>query len=416
MTMVVELVTTGSELLLGQIVNTNSAYMAAGLNKIGFDVVYQTTIGDNQKRMTEAIEHALSRADIVITSGGLGPTQGDITKQVCAGVFSRKLSLNEECADRIRAHFNRLHRVAMTENTMRQAMIPEGAVIFKNYAGTAPGIVLEEGGKIIINLPGPPSEMKDMFERSVKPFLKEKYGFRSVIISRVLNTFGIGESFLEESIKDLILAQKNPTLALLVRPGGVILRITAKADIEADANLLISRMEKEIRSRIGEYIYAVDDADMEDVVGKLLREKGLTIACAESCTGGLLTSRLTDVAGSSDYVMGSIVSYTNEVKIKELGVPSDLLAEQGAVCEDVAKAMAEGAQTKLSTDIGVGITGIAGPDGGSKEKPVGLVYIAVAGPMGTVAAKKIFTGKRKAIKYRTTQTALDMVRHYIGDM
>jgi nicotinamide-nucleotide amidase len=416
MTMVVELVTTGSELLLGQIVNTNSAYMAAGLNKIGFDVVYQTTVGDNQKRMTEAIEHALSRADIVITSGGLGPTQGDITKQVCAGVFGRVLSLNEECADRIRAHFNRLHRVAMTENTMRQAMIPEGAVIFKNYAGTAPGIVLEEGGKIIINLPGPPSEMKDMFERSVKPFLKEKYGFRSVIISRVLNTFGIGESLLEESIKDLILAQKNPTLALLVRPGGVILRITAKADKEADANLLIGRMEKEIRSRIGEYIYAVDDADMEDVVGKLLREKGLTIACAESCTGGLMTSRLTDVAGSSDYVMGSIISYTNEVKIKELGVPSTLLAQQGAVCEDVAKAMAKGAQTRLSTDIGVGITGIAGPDGGSEEKPVGLVYIAVAGPTGTVAAKKIFTGKRKAIKYRTTQTALDMVRHYIGDM
>jgi nicotinamide-nucleotide amidase len=410
--MVVEIVTTGSELLLGQIINTNSAYMAAELNTIGFDVLYQTTVGDNRQRMAAVLKHALSRADIVITSGGLGPTQGDITKEVCADLFGRVLELHEPSLERLKAYFARVQR-DMTENNLRQVMIPEGAQVFDNHAGTAPGVVQEKDGKLLINLPGPPSEMKDMFSRSLKPFLEEKYGFDSVIVSRVLDTFGIGESSLETSIRDLILAQQNPTLALLVRPSGVIIRITAKADTKQEAEALIADMEKEVRSRIDRYIYAVDDEAMEDVVGSMLKQKNLTIACAESCTGGLLTSRLTDVAGSSAYVMGAIVSYTNEVKTAELGVSEKLLAAKGAVCEDVAKAMAEGAALKIGTDVGVGITGIAGPDGGSDEKPVGLVYIAVTGRNGTVVKKNIFTGRRKEIKYKTTQTALDMVRHYV---
>ncbi len=409
--MIVELVTTGSELLLGQIINTNSAYMARELNAIGFDVVYQTTVGDNRQRMQEAIEHALQRADIVITSGGLGPTQGDITKEVCAGVFGRSLVFNEECAARIRAHFQHLQR-KMTESTLRQAMIPEGAHIFLNYAGTAPGVVLEQAGRLIVNLPGPPSEMKDMFDRSLRPYLEQKYGFASVIVSRVLDTFGIGESSLEMKIRDLILAQKNPTLALLVRPSGVILRITAKAVDTAAAQRLIASMEDEIRSRVGEYIYAADDENMEDVVGSILRERGLTIACAESCTGGLLTSRLTDVPGSSAYVMGSVVSYTNDVKQSLLGVPAAVLQRAGAVSEETARQMAQGVRSRIGSAIGVGITGIAGPDGGTAEKPVGLVYIAVADQKHTVIRKNIFTGTRQQIKYRTTQTALDMIRHF----
>lgn len=413
--MIVELVTTGSELLLGQIINTNSAYMARELNAIGFDVVYQTTVGDNRQRMREAIEHALTRADIVITSGGLGPTQGDITKEVCAEVFGRELQFNEACAERIRAHFVHLQR-EMAENNLRQAMIPEGAHIFLNYAGTAPGIALEQAGRLIVNLPGPPSEMKDMFDRSLRPYLEQKYGFASVIVSRVLDTFGIGESSLEMEIRDLILAQKNPTLALLVRPGGVILRITAKAADEAAARKLIAGMEAEIRSRVGQYIYAVDDEGMENVVGELLRERKLTIACAESCTGGLLTSRLTDVPGSSAYVMGSIVSYTNDVKEAQLGVSPEVLRTVGAVSEETARQMAQGVRERLGADIGVGITGIAGPDGGTPEKPVGLVYIAVAGADRTVVQKNIFAGTRQQIKYRTTQTALDMVRHFIGNV
>ena len=413
--MIVEIVTTGTELLLGQIINTNSAYMAEGLNNIGFDVLYQSTVGDNRVRMENVLAHALTRADIVITSGGLGPTQGDITKEVTAKLFNRELKLHEESLDRIKSHFKKIDRI-MTDNNIRQAMIPVGAKAITNYAGTAPGVVIENEGKVIINLPGPPSEMKDMFDRSIKPFLKEKYGYKSVIISRVLNTFGIGESSLEEQIKDLILAQKNPTLALLVRPSGVIIRITAKAENAEVARNLIATMETEVRRRIGQYIYAVDDENMEDTVGAILKQKQLTIGCAESCTGGLLTSRLTDVAGSSAYVKGSIISYTNEVKSDELGVLRELLQTKGAVCEDVAKAMAEGIALKMHTDIGVGITGIAGPDGGTDEKPVGLVYIAVAGKNGTTIAKNVFSGKRKAIKYRTTQTALDMIRHYIEEM
>lgn len=413
--MIVEIVTTGSELLLGQIINTNSAYMAAGLNAIGFDVVYQTTVGDNRKRMRSVLEQALSRADIVITSGGLGPTQGDITKEVCAGIFGRKLYLHEESLDRIKAHFQHIQK-EMADNNVRQAMIPEGAVVFKNYAGTAPGLALEDNGRLLVNLPGPPSEMKDMFERSLKPYLEEKYGFDSVIVSRVLDTFGIGESSLETLIRDLILAQQNPTLALLVRPSGVIIRITAKAPTKQEADELISQMEQEIRARLDKYIYAVDDEDMEDIVGRQLLQRQLTIACAESCTGGLLTSRLTDVSGSSAYVKGAIVSYTNEMKHRELGVSEELLASQGAVCEAVAAAMAEGVALKTGADIGVGITGIAGPGGASDEKPVGLVYIAVAGREGTIVKKNIFTGRRKQIKYKTTQTALDMVRHYIGKL
>ncbi len=413
--MIVEIVTTGSELLLGQIINTNSAYMAAGLNAIGFDVVYQTTVGDNRERMRAVLEQALSRADIVITSGGLGPTQGDITKEVCAGIFGRKLYLHEESLERIKAHFQHVQK-EMADNNVRQAMIPEGAVVFKNYAGTAPGVALEDNGRLLVNLPGPPSEMKDMFERSLKPYLEEKYGFDSVIVSRVLDTFGIGESSLETLIRDLILAQQNPTLALLVRPSGVIIRITAKAPSKQEADELISQMEKEIRARLDKYIYAVDDEDMEDIVGRQLLQRQLTIACAESCTGGLLTSRLTDVPGSSAYVKGAIVSYTNEMKHRELGVSEEVLASQGAVCEAVAAAMAEGVALKTGADIGVGVTGIAGPGGASDEKPVGLVYIAVAGREGTIVKKNIFTGRRKQIKYKTTQTALDMVRHYIGKL
>ena len=415
--MVVEIVTTGSELLLGQIVNTNASYMAAALNQLGFDVLYQTTVGDNRLRMTEVLRHALSRADIVITTGGLGPTQGDITKEVGAEVFGRQLFLDEESLHELQAWFAKIQQV-MAENNKRQAMIPEGAVVFKNYAGTAPGIVLEDDktGKVLIHLPGPPTEMKDMFERSLKPFLEKKYGFNGVIASRVLNTFGIGESSLEMKIRDLILKQSNPTLALLARPSGVIVRITAKSAEIMQAQEKIVACEKLVRERIEEYIYAVDDQPMEAVVGRLLKEKQLTIACAESCTGGLLSSRLTDMPGSSAYVMGAVVSYTNEIKSRELGVSRELLSAKGAVCEEVARAMAEGIALKFGTDLGVGITGIAGPDGGSAEKPVGLVYIATAGREGTIVKRNLFTGRRSEIKYKTTQTALDMIRQYISKL
>ncbi|MBR5909607.1 MAG: competence/damage-inducible protein A, partial [Schwartzia sp.] len=375
-------------------------------------VCFQTTVGDNRERMKEVLSHALTRADIVITSGGLGPTRGDITKEVSAEVMGRTMALNEECAARLKKYFARVGR-EMTENNLRQAMIPEGAHVFVNHAGTAPGVALEEKGKLLVNLPGPPPEMKDMFRRSLAPYLAEKYGVPAIILSRVLHTFGIGESMLETKLDDLILAQKNPTLALLVRPTGVIIRITAKAADEETARRFIEPTEKEIRARLGEFVYAIDDETMEEVVGCELKSRGLSVATAESCTGGLVASRLTDVAGSSEYVKGGVVSYTDEVKAEALGVSRDLLAREGAVSEAVALAMAEGVRRNLGADLGVSTTGLAGPGGGTEKTPVGTVFIAIAGSRGTEAEKYLFTGKRGQVKFRASQAALAMLRGYI---
>lgn len=410
--MVVEIVTTGSELLLGQVINTNVAYMSSRLNELGFDVVYQTTVGDNHDRMKAVLEHALSRADIVITSGGLGPTQGDITKEVSAEIFGRKMKLHAESKRRMDEHFAKRH-VVWTDNNLRQVTLPEGAEVFLNYNGIASGVVLENNGKFLINLPGPPSEMKDMFERSLKPFLERKFGFKHVIVSKVLNTCGIGESLLETKIKDLILSQSNPTLALLIRPTGVIIRITAKANTNEQAQIMIAQMEEKIVARVGEYIYATNDEDMEAVVAKLLKDNCLTVACAESCTGGMLASRLTSISGSSAYIKGSIVTYSNEMKVKLLGVNEEVLNTKGAVSEEVAKQMAEGIRKTIGSDIGIGITGIAGPTGGTDKKPVGLVYIALTGKCGTIVTENVFSGDRKRIRYRSTQQALEMIRQYI---
>ena len=410
--MIAELVTTGSELLLGQIVNTNAAYMARELNRMGIDVCFQTTVGDNRVRMKEVLVHALTRADLVITSGGLGPTRGDITKEVSAEVMGREMAQDEACVARLKEHFARIGR-EMTENNLRQAMIPEGAHIFVNHAGTAPGVAMERDGKLLVNLPGPPSEMKDMFQRSLAPYLVEKYGISSIIYSRVLHTYGIGESMLETKIDDLILAQKNPTLALLVRPTGVIIRITAKAESETAAEALIAPVENEIRARLGSLVYGADDEKMEEIVGRELKTRGLTVATAESCTGGLVASRLTDVAGSSEYVKGGVVSYTNEVKADVLAVDHDMLAREGAVSDAVARAMAEGVRRKLGADFGVSTTGLAGPGGGTDETPVGTVFIAVAGNEGTTAEKYRFTGRREQVKFRASQAALAALRAYI---
>lgn len=410
--MIAELVTTGSELLLGQIVNTNAAYMARELNKVGIDVCFQTTVGDNRARMKEVLAHALTRADIVITSGGLGPTRGDITKEISAEVMGRTMTLNADCAERLKKYFARGGR-EMTENNLRQAMIPDGTHVFVNHAGTAPGVAMEKGGKLLVNLPGPPAEMKDMLHRSLLPYLAEKYGVPAVIVSRVLHTFGIGESKLETTIDDLILAQKNPTLALLVRPTGVIIRITAKAANEEAARGLIAPVERELRLRLGDYVYAVDDETMEEIVGRELKTRSLSVATAESCTGGLVASRLTDVAGSSEYVKGGVVSYTDEVKAETLGVNRGMLDREGAVSEAVARAMAEGVQRKLGADVAVSTTGFAGPGGGTEKTPVGTVYIAVAGTAGTVAEKHLFTGTRAQVKFRASQAALAMLRGYI---
>ena len=411
--MIVEIVSTGTELLLGQIVNTNAAYLARKLNSLGFHVLYQSTVGDNRERMTQVLATALARADIVITSGGLGPTQGDITKEVSAGLLNKPLILHEPSLERIRCFF-RQRNLPMPDNNVRQAMVPEGAIVVDNERGTAPGVILEEGEKTIIHLPGPPHELELMFERSIVPYLIRRFGEQGIIVSRVLRTYGIGESTLEEKIRDFILNQSNPTIALLARNGEIHVRLTAKGASAMEANELIMRLENQLRQYIDQYIFGVDEESLEIVVGRLLQEKGMTLALAESCTGGLVSSRITDVPGSSVYLTGAIVCYSNQIKIDSVGVPAEILERYGAVSKETACYMAQGIRGKFKTDLGVGITGIAGPGGATATKPVGLVYIAVDGPAGCDCQEYRFFGERTGIKHRTALAALNQLRLYVG--
>ncbi|TWH49301.1 competence/damage-inducible protein A [Sporomusa sp. KB1] len=412
--MIIELVNTGTELLLGQIVNTNAPFLAARLNELGFSVLYQTTVGDNRERMKSVLKTALERANIVITSGGLGPTQGDITKEVTASLLNKPMYLHAASAERIQRFFTE-HRLCMTDNNLRQAMMPEGAQIIENTCGTAPGVIIEQEttGKVIINLPGPPHELAAMFEKSIITYLTERFGVQGAIVSRVLRTYGLGESALEERIKKYISAQSNPTLALLARNGEIHVRITARAGSETESVQLINELEGQIQPLLNEYIFGIDEETMEKSVGNLLLAKKLTIALAESCTGGLVSSRITDVPGSSQYLLGSIVCYSNAVKTRHVGVPEEIIATKGAVSQETAECMAQGIKERFQTSIGVGITGIAGPDGATENKPVGLVYIAIDGSAGKVCYEHYFNGTRLDIKHRTALAALNHVRHYL---
>ncbi|HWQ61101.1 MAG TPA: competence/damage-inducible protein A [Negativicutes bacterium] len=411
--MIVEIVTTGTELLLGQIINTNAPYMARRLNEAGFDVLFQSTVGDNRVRMAQVLTAALDRADIVITTGGLGPTQGDITKHVTAELLGRPLYLHEPSLESIKAFFAS-RKLTMTDNNIRQAMIPEGAIVLDNERGTAPGVIIETGKNTVIHLPGPPHEMEYMLETAVLPYLKKRFGLQGTILSRVLRTYGLGESSLEERIKDYIRNQGNPTIALLARNAEIHVRLTAKASSDAEALALVTGLERQLRERIGEYIFGEDEDTLESVIGRELTARKLTLALAESCTGGLVTSRITDIPGSSAYLAGTVVSYSNEIKTSAVGVPADVIAAHGAVSVETAKAMADGIRGRFKTDIGVGVTGIAGPTGALPGKPVGLVYVAVAGPVGTYCFEHNFTGQRTGIKHRTVLAALNHLRQYIS--
>jgi nicotinamide-nucleotide amidase len=409
----VEIVSTGTELLLGQIVNTNAAYLSEKLNSLGFNVLYQSTVGDNKERMLEVLNIALNRADIVVTTGGLGPTLGDITKEVAASLLNREMKLHEPSLEKIKSFFVR-RRVKMSDNNIRQAMIPEGGIVLDNNCGTAPGVVIElEGGKVVVHLPGPPRELKAMFEESLTPYLKKRFDCQGVIVSKVLRAFGLGESLLEERIREHILNQTNPTIALLARSGEIHIRLTAKASSEEEAQHLIGKVENELRPLLEEYIFATNEQRLEDVVGELLTAKKMTLSLAESCTGGLVTNMITDVSGSSRYLKGTAVCYDNSIKTKIAHVPEETLAVHGAVSKETAVCLAEGIKEVFSTDIGIGITGIAGPGGGTPEKPVGLVYIAVAGKDGTECYEHQFTGLRADNKLRAALTALNHLRRYL---
>lgn len=407
-----EIISVGTELLLGQIVDTNAPHLSRALSALGIDVFYRDTVGDNIARLTDTLERALSRADLVITIGGLGPTQDDLTKETIAEVLHEPMVVDPEAEEVIKTFFQR-RGLPIAQSNLKQALKPQSGTSIPNSVGTAPGTIVEKDGKIVIALPGPPCEFVPMVEKSVIPFLSHKTsGARTVIVSRSLRVVGIGESAAEEKVKDL-LANSNPTIAPYAKSGECEFRITAKASSEAQARELIDGLEREARERLGDSVYGVDDETLEIVVVRMLVEKGLTLALAESCTGGLVSHRITNVPGSSETYLAGAVSYSNAAKMKMLGVSKEMLREHGAVSPEVAEAMAVGAAEMTGADVALGITGIAGPGGGSPQKPIGLVYIGLKTPEGVEVTKSVFGGSRQEIKLRASQTALNLVRVYL---
>ena len=406
-----EILAVGTELLLGQIVNTNARDLASGLSDCGVIVYYQTVVGDNPGRLKQAIADAYERVDLVILTGGLGPTKDDLTKEIVAEYFGKKLVLDQPSLDRIQGYFDRMGR-EMNETNKKQAYMPEGCIILENSCGTAPGLIVEEGGKIAILLPGPPKEMNPMFEEKVKPWLSGKTG--STIKSRTLKMTDIGESNMAAEVSDLMEGE-NPTVAPYAKEGESELRITAMAKTEDEADGLIEPVAKEIYARLGEYIYGEDDTTLVEALVKKLIEKKLTISTAESCTGGLIASEITSVAGSSEIFGSGYVTYANSAKMKMLGVKDKTLADHGAVSENTAKEMAEGARAASGADIAVSVTGIAGPGGGTPEKPVGLVYMALADDKGTIVKKLNLDGSRDKVRARTVKNVLKMVMQRIDE-
>ncbi|MTR31368.1 competence/damage-inducible protein A [Pseudoflavonifractor sp. BIOML-A14] len=407
-----ELIAVGTELLLGNIANTDAQMLSKGLSALGINVFYHTVVGDNPERLKAAVALAKTRADIIITTGGLGPTCDDLTKNVLAECFGKKLVYDEESAARIRAYFDRLHtNRPMTENNLQQAYLPEGCTILSNDWGTAPGCAFEADGVHVIMLPGPPSECAPMFEHRAAPYLRSLSD--GTIASRTLRIFGMGESSVEARLRDRMNSMQNPTLAPYAKTGEVELRITAKADTLGEAQALIAPVEKELCEMFGPLVYGADVDSLEQVVAMHLKLKGLTLGCAESCTGGLAAKRMTDLPGASAVFKGGVVSYTNEVKQNVLGVPQALLEEYGAVSEQVAAAMARGARKVLGCDLALAVTGVAGPDPADRGNPVGLVYVALAAPDG-VRVRPLHQGMgRERIRITSASHAFDMARRWL---
>ncbi|MBC5738157.1 competence/damage-inducible protein A [Lawsonibacter faecis] len=407
-----ELIAVGTELLLGNIANTDAQMLSKGLSALGINVFYHTVVGDNPERLKAAVALAKTRADIIITTGGLGPTCDDLTKNVLAECFGKKLVYDEESAARIRAYFDRLHtNRPMTENNLQQAYLPEGCTILSNDWGTAPGCAFEADGVHVIMLPGPPSECAPMFEHRAAPYLRSLSD--GTIASRTLRIFGMGESSVEARLRDRMNSMQNPTLAPYAKTGEVELRITAKADTLGEAQALIAPVEKELCEMFGPLVYGADVDSLEQVVAMHLKLKGLTLGCAESCTGGLAAKRMTDLPGASAVFKGGVVSYTNEVKQNVLGVPQALLEEYGAVSEQVAAAMARGARKVLGCDLALAVTGVAGPDPDDRGNPVGLVYVALAAPDG-VRVRTLHQGMgRERIRITSASHAFDMARRWL---
>ena len=405
-----ELIAVGTEILLGDIVNTDAQVISQGLSELGINVFYQTVVGDNPARLRHVVETARDRADIIITTGGLGPTLDDLTKETLATVFGKKMALHQPSLDRIKGFFQTIGR-EMTQNNEKQAWLPEGCTVFVNEWGTAPGCAFEAYGKHVLMLPGPPRECNPMWKECAMPYLYKLAG--GCIASRNIRVFGLGESNMEAILHDMMAESKNPTIAPYAKTSECFARVTAKADTPAECEKLLEPVVEKICGLLGDDVYGVDVDSLEQVVGDGLRQRGMTLAVAESCTGGLLSKRITDVPGCSDYYLGGVCSYANEVKMNLLGVKKETLDTLGAVSSEVAEQMAEGVAKALGADVGVGITGVAGPGGGTEEKPVGLVYISVWHKGQHFTRKMKAANGRDRIRMQAASTALDLIRRNI---
>lgn len=409
---VCELISVGTEILLGDILNTDAQFLSIELAKLGISVIHQSTVGDNRERLLTQLKEAADRSDIIILSGGLGPTPDDLTKEVCCEFFGKKMFLHEPTVEKIKTYFS-TKGMKMAQNNLKQAMLPKDCVIFPNDNGTAPGMAIEKDGVHILVLPGPPRELKPMFRNCAVPYLMQ-FSDR-IIVSHNIRTFGIGESLMAERVNDLFDAE-NPTVAPYAKDGEALLRVTAMARTKEEAENLCKPVINEIKSRLDGFVYGVDYTCIEEAVIEKLKEKHMKVATAESCTGGLIAKRITDVPGASEVFDCGIISYANEIKHRVLGVSEDDLNKYGAVSEPVARQMAQGALKVSGADIAVSVTGIAGPDSDSTNKPVGLVYIGLA-DRNNVWVRELRTSRkdRSYNRYVSASNALNMIRLYIDN-
>lgn len=409
---VCELISVGTEILLGDILNTDAQFLSIELARLGISVIHQSTVGDNRERLLAQLKEAADRSDIIILSGGLGPTPDDLTKEVCCEFFGKKMFLHEPTVEKIKTYFS-TKGMKMAQNNLKQAMLPKDCVIFPNDNGTAPGMAIEKDGVHILILPGPPRELKPMFRNCAVPYLMQ-FSDR-IIVSHNIRTFGIGESLMAERVNDLFDAE-NPTVAPYAKDGEALLRVTAMARTKEEAENLCKPVINEIKNRLDGFVYGVDYTCIEEAVIEKLKEKHMKVATAESCTGGLIAKRITDVPGASEVFDCGIISYANEIKHRVLGVSEDDLNKYGAVSEPVARQMAQGALKVSGADIAVSVTGIAGPDSDSTNKPVGLVYIGLA-DRDNVWVRELRTSRkdRSYNRYVSASNALNMIRLYIDN-
>lgn len=407
-----ELISVGTELLTGDVLNTNVMFLSKELSVGGFSVLYHTTVGDNPNRLREVVEKALSRSDLLITTGGLGPTQDDLTKETIAEIFGMEMELVPSIEAKLKDFFKR-RGTEMTENNLRQAYVPKGAVMLENRRGTAPGIMIQKDKKTVIMLPGPPHEMMGMYEDCVETVLNELKNQK--VISRYYMITGIGESMVEDMILDIVDRQDNPTIATYAKIGEVMIRLTANGQDETKINQLLDKYEQVIESRFGEHIFAHSQDSLETVVGKMLIEKKLTVAFAESCTGGLVAAKMAAIPGISAALKMGLVTYSNEAKMQLLHVKKETLDQYGAVSEQTCREMCENLRTLSNCDITASVTGIAGPGGGSSEKPVGLVYVGVCYNGKTTIEKFLFDDSRTVVQQRTANKVFHMIRKAVLD-